>query len=53
MKEVADVTSSFKYLDASRDITSRRAVFFLACGEDGDEGLDQAMETKVERRTSL
>ena len=27
--------------------------FFLACGEDGDDGLDKAMETKVERRTNL
>jgi hypothetical protein len=27
--------------------------FFLAYGEDGDEGFDQAMGTKVERHTNL
>jgi hypothetical protein len=27
--------------------------FFLVYGEDGNEGLDQAMGTKVERRTNL
>jgi hypothetical protein len=27
--------------------------FILAYGEDGDDGLDQAKETKVERHTNL
>ena len=53
MREVADVVSSFRYLDELCNITSRRAVFFLPYGEDGDDGLDQTMGTKVERRTNI
>jgi hypothetical protein len=30
-----------------------RGLFFMAYGENGDEGLDQVMGTKGERRTIL
>jgi len=32
---------------------TERDFLFLAYGEDGDDGLDRAMGTKVERRTNI